>query len=72
MRYVTATTEQGKVVRRISSHGEDAWRRNHDGSVDHCLDHKGPWFRATGDVPDDVLQRFEDEPAAAPGPTSGR
>lgn len=56
MKLISAKTPQGFVVRRIFASGEDAYRKNFDGSWDHCSGHKGPWVGTNAIyVPREVL-----------------
>jgi hypothetical protein len=55
------STELGVVARETFPSGEQAYRRNQDGSWNHSPDHKGPWIVVP---PKDVPERFKDAIAA--------
>jgi len=68
MRQVLVNTPAGLVLRLIRSNGEEAWRYNHDGTVDHCHDHKGPWVTVNWcDVPVEVRTQLNDARRAGNG-----
>ncbi len=59
MSITSSVTMDGTVYRRITAHGEDAWRLNPDGSWAHCADHNGPWVSvATTQLPAEIVDHL--------------